>query len=329
MSARNGKELAFLQPKYHAKVPENVEVGTLILALPTNRPGRYLHYTIKEKEDAELFSIGSIGEVVLQKPLDYEITSKHQFTVMATDGTTNATTEVLIDVLDVNDWEPRFRQSHYDFVIPKGNTKKEPIALGKLEAADGDVNDKVTITIKGAYAHLFDIDSNGMLWLKEYKPNLTLMHLIATATDSGIPPRSSSVPVTISLDGLAMARSSLAPGVLGAFGAVVIIFLIIIVAMSAYIYKQRVPSGKNRIHSQSSNTSGATLVNHEKFSSTHLNGTSVKLQNPLSKNHSGSGSSISAGASTILAASLEREAQRERERERENYAATVRSKNST
>lgn len=224
--------------------------------------------------------------------------------------------------------EPRFRQSHYDFVVTKNSD--EPMPLGKLEAADGDKNDAVSLVIRGAHSHYFEVDSQGMLWMK-HMPNVTLIHLIATATDSGIPPRSSTVPVTITMEGIAMAQSSWASGILGVFGAVIALFLLVIMSMSIYIYKQKKPTGKNRVHSHDhGGVSAANLVNHEKAvnGANFLGNSNIRLTNPLNNNnnnHGGSGSSISAGASTILAASLEREAQREREREKDNYTATVRS----
>lgn len=318
--------LTFLQSKFQAKVPENLNVGTPLLALPTNRPGRHLQYLISDHRAANQFSMGALGEIILQEPLDYEKSAQHAFTVMATDGISNATTEVNIDVMDVNDWEPRFRQSHYEFVVPKD--ANEPVPLGKLEAADGDKNDAITLVIRGAHAHYFDVDSEGMLWMKEM-PNVTLVHLIATATDTGIPPRSSSIPITITMESVSMAQTNWASGVMGVFGAVIVLFVLVITAMSIYIYKQKKPNGKNRVHSHDGSVSAANLVNHEKTvnGANFLGNSNIRMANPLNNNnnHGGSGSSISVGASTILAASLEREAQREREREKDNYTATVRS----
>lgn len=303
-------------------------IGNRLLALPTNRPGRYLRYSILDNQQSEFFAIGTLGEIILQKSLDYEKTAKHSFNVMATDGSANATTEVNIDVMDVNDWEPRFRQNHYDFIVPMhtaASLSTEPIPLGKLEAADGDKNDRVNIMIRGAHSHYFFIDAEGMLWLKRHLPsNTTLMHLIATATDTGVPPRSSSVPVTITMEGIALAHANWTPGILGAFGCIFGLFFIVIIGMSVYIYKQKKPKTKNRVHSQDhSIASASNLVTHEKVNGNHLH--SPRLANPLNNNHDGSNSSLSAGASTILAASLEREAQRQRDREKENYTATVRS----
>lgn len=150
------------------------------------------------------------------------------------------------------------------------------------------------------------------------------------------------MPITITNDSIELAQTSWAPGILGAFGAVFTLFLLIILAMCTYIYQQKEPkiTGRNRVHSQDhSATSASKLVtNGENMPA--VNGSSdihaiknpnLRLANPLTSlssltnnNHlNGSGSSLSAGASTILAATLEREAQRDRDME--NYTATVRS----
>lgn len=332
---------AFLQQRFQAKISEDIGIGSRLLALPTNRPGRQIHYHIPDPVEAEYFRIGTLGEIILQKNLDYENATKHVFQVFGTDGITNATTEVIIEVLDINDWEPRFYQTNYEFNIPKLKDVTEPIPLGRLVAADGDRDDKVNISIRGPYSNYYHIDTTGMLWLKPNYPNITLMHLIATATDTGLPMRSTSVPVTILNDSIATAQSNWAPSILGAFVAVLGLFIFTIVAMCIYIYKQKEPKGsRNRVHSHDhSTTSAVNLVGSSSDKSTSSNGQhqplpnpNIRLANPLStlstlnnnNNLAGSGSSISAGASTILAATLEREAQRDRDME--NYTATVRSK---
>lgn len=332
---------AFLQHRFQTKISEDVDIGSRLMALPTNRPGRQIRYLIADPVEAQYFRIGTLGEIILQKQLDYENATKHVFQVMGSDGVTNATTEVIIEVLDVNDWEPRFRQTNYEFNIPKLKDFTEPLPLGRLEAADGDRDDRVNISIRGPYANYFHIDKNGMLWLKASHPNISLMHLIATATDSGLPTRSTSVPVTVMNDSIAMAQSNWAPSILGAFVGVLVLFVVTIVAMCVYIYKQKEPKGsRNRVHSHDhSATSAVTLVGASDKSSPSsgphhqpMSNPNVRLANPLStlsslnnnNNLAGSGSSISAGASTILAATLEREAQRDRDME--NYTATVRSK---
>ena len=140
-------------------------------------------------------------------------------------------------MLDVNDWEPRFRQSHYEFLLPNIENNNEPITLGKLEAADGDRNDRVSLNLRGPHSEIFTVDSRGNLWLRGERPNVTVVHLMATATDSGIPPRSTSVPVTITMEGVSIAEAHWAPGVIGAFGVVLGLFALVIIVMSMYIYK--------------------------------------------------------------------------------------------
>lgn len=175
---------------------------------------------------------------------------------------------------------------------------------------------------------------------------------------TGLPARSSTVPITITNDSIELAQTSWASGVLGAFFAVFVLFLLIILAMCTYIYKQKEPkiTGRNRVHSQDHSASSASkLVTNGGIGSSSgvggvgisglggnsaaINGSNdicaiknpnLRLANPLTSlstlnnNHlNGSGSSISAGASTILAATLEREAQRDRDMQ--TYTQTVRS----
>lgn len=83
------------------------------------------------------------------------------------------------------DWDPRFREIKYDFSIPKSADMNQPLPLGKLEAADGDRYDKINLDLQGSYAEYFQIDPDGMLWLKPNAPNISVMHLMATATDTG------------------------------------------------------------------------------------------------------------------------------------------------
>lgn len=232
--------LAFLQKSFATKVREDLGVGSRILSLPTNKAGRSLTYKIVDKEQSQYFTIGSLGELILQKSLDFEKHTKHVFPVIVTDGLVQDQTEVTVDVVDVNDWEPRFRQAHYEFVIPKQMLESnEPVALGKLEAADGDRSgEKITMRLKGPLASLFAVDTKGMLWLKGERPNVTTAHLLAIATDSGIPPKSTSVPVSVSLEAPQTAHATWAPGILATFGIVLGLFLIVILSMSIYIYKQ-------------------------------------------------------------------------------------------
>lgn len=237
-----GIPLAFIQSRFMVKVREDLGIGSRILQLNTNHQGRGLRFYISDPMQEQYFSVGNMGEIVLKRQLDFENRTRHQFDVMASDGTSNATTTVLVEVLDVNDWEPRFRANHYEFIVPKEmaaskSGSNEPLALGRLEAADGDRDDKLRFELKGQMAEMFDMDARGILWLRNAKPNVSVVNLIATATDNGSPPRSSSVPVSVTMEGVQLAHTGWAPSVLTAFAIIMCLFVVTIMGMCIYIYK--------------------------------------------------------------------------------------------
>lgn len=225
--------------------------------------------------------------------------------------------------------------------------------IGKIEAADGDRNDKLELSLKGQHAGLFEIDSTGNIYMRPEQLqslNESTVHLVAVATDTGVPPRSTSVPVTVTMEGVTLAHVSWSNSLLGMFAIIVGVFVLIILALTCYIvhYKNKARKttptlGRNRVHSHGHSTvSSANLVTHEKVAGNGNGATvtsgnvsvlhmkhngNITMANPISNGGfqpSTLGSNMGLGASAILAASLERE--RERERQRENYAATVRSK---
>ncbi|XP_052846341.1 protocadherin-16 isoform X2 [Drosophila gunungcola] len=360
--------LAFVQKRFVMRIREDTAVGNRILALPTNKPGKHLKYTIPDPVNSQFFTVGSLGELVLAKPLDYEKMTKHEFQVQATDGMTNSTAELTLDVIDVNDWEPRFRETHYEFMVPKSQSLQsrvdsfEGVLIGKVEAADGDRNDKLELSLRGQHAGLFEIDATGNIYMRPEQLqslNESTVHLIAIATDTGVPPRSTSVPVSVTMEGLTLAQSGWNSNMLGMFGMIMGLFLMIIVALSCYIVRSRKQGksaasglglGRNRVHSQAhSSVSSANLVTHEKLAGNgngngngngasvtsgrvsvlHMkHGGNITMANPMNNglHHvaSGASSSMALGSSAALL-ERERERDRERDRQRESYAATVRS----
>lgn len=225
-------------------VRENTPAGSRILSLPTNRPGdrNNLRYSILEHDQSEYFEIGQYGDVILRKQLDFEKIVRHLFHVTVVDEQlNNATCQVIVDVLNVNDWDPRFRQPHYRFKLPTRESLNEsysiPMAVGRVEAADGDAGDKISFNLRGQHSSLFSIDSRGMIWLKEPLHNLkkSEISLIATATDSG--QRSTSVPITFVTDPEASTQARL-PSFFGIFGLLFLIFVIVVILISIYVYKR-------------------------------------------------------------------------------------------
>lgn len=56
--------------------------------------------------------------------------------------------------MNVNDWDPRFRYPQYEFFIPDvpPDQLMPGTVIGKVEAADGDRGDHITLSIRGPNA---------------------------------------------------------------------------------------------------------------------------------------------------------------------------------
>lgn len=232
-------KLQFIQPKYEARVREDVPAGARLIALPTNKPSeRHLQYTILDSAQAEIFEIGHFGEVILRKSLDYEKMIRHVFRVMASDGNSNATCQVIIDVVNVNEWDPRFKLPYYTFKFPSRDIMNisSPMALGKIEAADGDRGENINFNLRGQYASHFVIDPSGVIWLKDSLEGFTKkeLSLIATATDSG--QRTTTVPVTLIME--ADTAQAKFPSLVSVIMAFFIIFVLVVILISIFVYKR-------------------------------------------------------------------------------------------
>lgn len=60
---------------------------------------------------------------------------------------------VNVTVLNVNDWDPRFRYPQYEFFLPHVPLVdlRPGTVIGKVEAADGDKGDSVTLSLRGPH----------------------------------------------------------------------------------------------------------------------------------------------------------------------------------
>ena len=93
---------------------------------------------------------------------DFEAVEGYSFDVVATDGRRNDTAAVNVTLLNINDWDPRFKYPQYEFYV-SAEDAFEGFVVGTLEAHDGDKGDKVTLDIKGPNARVFKISSRGEL----------------------------------------------------------------------------------------------------------------------------------------------------------------------
>ncbi|XP_038141914.1 protocadherin Fat 3a isoform X2 [Cyprinodon tularosa] len=170
--------LLFDEPFYNFTVTENDKVAEIVgvVSLQQNpspvwfditgsRPLREMFYLLQStcfkncsSEAGNSDSVFEVGKtsatIIIAKPLDAEHRSFYNLTVLATDGTNTAYTQVYITVLDTNDNDPVFSQQIYEVVISE-DTPPDTEVL-QIKASDRDVHHQLT------YALHSSIDSRSL-----------------------------------------------------------------------------------------------------------------------------------------------------------------------
>lgn len=255
----------FRRKQYSATVSESAAPGHVVLTLHTLPPAtaqqNNLQFYVSDRSFLDKFAINSAGEVVLRRALDYETKDSYHYQVMLTDGVTNDTASVNISVMNVNEWEPRFKYPQYEFRVEEEATDDtELLPIGKLDVFDGDKLDTVTLTLRGSGSEMLYVNSSGDMFLRSgalRALNSSVLHVVATAIDSGAPPRQTSVPVTVHVGGRLLqtrAGSEMGgAGVVVMFAAALAALALLVCALLLYIY---------RVRRRSKQSSG--YVSHEK-----------------------------------------------------------------
>ena len=122
---RFSPSLSFLSRLNTAEILENTPLNSVVLSLAwvagtaAHRP---VQFSIDRDElPGREFSVSSRGEVILRKTVDFETRESYEFSVMASDGWHNDTTRVRINLININDWDPRFRHPEYAFYVSREN----------------------------------------------------------------------------------------------------------------------------------------------------------------------------------------------------------------
>ena len=244
---RYSTKLTFLESRYTAEILENTPLNSVVLTMGiTGTSHRPFQFDINYRQlPGREFSVNSRGEVILRKTVDYETVESYSFSVTASDGWYNDTANVRIALININDWDPRFKHPEYAFYVGKENIRRG-YKVGEVQVFDGDKGDHVSLDIRGAFARVFGISNKGEIMIRDMNyMNGTEAHIVVVAEDSGIPPRRASVPVVVKFD----LDSTLSSGLRGGGGhnwvmivilSVVIIFsLMVIIGLGVYICKHK------------------------------------------------------------------------------------------
>ncbi|VDM78554.1 unnamed protein product, partial [Strongylus vulgaris] len=177
---------------------EALPVGSYITTLSANDADNQgiLEYSLDPKE--ERFIVDRFtGVVHLATSLDFETVEEISLEVKVSDGNFTAASTFVLVVMDVNDNAPEFQQRFVDIKVPPSTGTDEVIA--KLLALDRDSGDngKISYALAESYG-TFHLDSNdGTLTLTSPLSANAEFLLTVTASDHGVPPLSTSIPVRV------------------------------------------------------------------------------------------------------------------------------------
>lgn len=168
-----------------------------------------IRYAIIGGNTQSQFAIDSMsGDVTLVKPLDYESVRSYRLVIRAQDGgspSKSNTTQLLVNVLDANDNSPRFYTSQFQEAV----LESVPIGYNivRVQAYDADEGSNAEI----AYSILDRKDSLPLAvdsrtgWIHTVKSldreDMSRYTFQVIATDGGVPPKSASSSVVITITG--------------------------------------------------------------------------------------------------------------------------------
>ncbi|KAL1455219.1 hypothetical protein WDU94_009330 [Cyamophila willieti] len=286
------RELQFSKNEYSVTALENLPVNYVLLTVSTNKPRDPRVKFWLSNGYGERFSISRQGDIILMQCLDYETEDNYKFMVYASDSVMTTSATVNITVLNVNDWDPRFRYPQYEFFLPHiPLTDLTPgSVIGKVEAADGDKGDRVTLSLRGPYEKMFSINDSGHISIVDLTAiNTSTIHLVAVATDTGTPPRQASVPAIIHFPEAVVlqASSRLNTGsnstVLFILAAVLIVLGFVIIMLIVYIHKNKRTKENSSSSPRSSNNKNNSFLSNVILPEKHVNVVAIpKIQeNPV------------------------------------------------
>ncbi|XP_017677245.1 PREDICTED: protocadherin Fat 4-like [Lepidothrix coronata] len=205
----NDNPPVFPQKSYSVTVRENEPPHVILNAAATDADIGYnaiIYYTITGETTS--FHVGELsGDIATLEPLDYESRSQYTFTLKASNpGEPNLqdTANITVTVEDVNEEGPVFDKPSYHQILLDNSTAGTLVVDINARDEGKDYDEGIIYNITGGNSEgLFNLSSTtGELKLtrdlsKQTEPQYYSLNV--TATDSGLPPLSTSVKVSVTV----------------------------------------------------------------------------------------------------------------------------------
>lgn len=164
-----------------------------------------INYSIIDQSDDVPFTIDlTTGYITVQRPLDREMRDRYILKVNANDSAWSISTDVIIDITDVNDNRPVFSDPFYTVVLSE--MKDKEVFVVQVHATDADLGQNSTILyiIEPPNEEFWVNTSSGEIYTKQplmlFNSDFEIYQFTVIAFDCGNVPLSSDTTVTVRLE---------------------------------------------------------------------------------------------------------------------------------
>ncbi|KAL2098180.1 hypothetical protein ACEWY4_007387 [Coilia grayii] len=205
----NGEEngLRFTEQIYEVAIPENSKTGSWVanvVAHDQTTDGGAIIYSIFNGNENDAFAINPLtGDITIkdQSCLDYESDKRIHLVVLAENGQQTTYARVTVNLKDVNDNTPAFKQAYYRTAVWEGQIHNTYVMQAFATDADSGVNGQLDYSIvSGNHNNAFIIDSmRGILATNTVldREIISSYKLVLQAADRGSPPLTGNCTVRI------------------------------------------------------------------------------------------------------------------------------------
>ncbi|XP_041850205.1 LOW QUALITY PROTEIN: protocadherin Fat 3a [Melanotaenia boesemani] len=139
----------FDEPFYNFTIMENDKVAEIVGVVSLQQNSGSVWFDITGGNSDSTFDVEkAVGTIIIAKPLDAEKCAFYNLTVLATDGTNIAYSQIHINVMDTNDNDPIFSQSTYEVTISEDTPPDTEVA--QILATDHDAHHQLTYSLQSS-----------------------------------------------------------------------------------------------------------------------------------------------------------------------------------